>query len=185
MARYTGLFSSPSFIPLKDPSPTISRNGRPFVRMIGKSIGKMIGWLVGQNGRIWDEITAVSKINTFLGREGEMVKKRQRFLLALTRTRSLLQLLGFHFAISVTSLQRNRETIDPTCSFHPRQLCRIIMNTPPLMTKVINAEDYFRSYYRSIIVLILFERQVSILTFSFSKINLHFTIFKISYVERT
>lgn len=76
VARYTGLSPSlpPSllpFIPLKDPSPTISRNGRPFVRMIGKSIGKMIGWLVGQNGRISDEITAVSKINTFLGeREG-------------------------------------------------------------------------------------------------------------------
>lgn len=51
VARYTGL--SPPLLPfipsLKDPSPTISRNGRPFVRMIGKSIGKMIGWLVGQN----------------------------------------------------------------------------------------------------------------------------------------
>lgn len=97
VARYTGL--SPPLLPfipsLKDPSPTISRNGRPFVRMIGKSIGKMIGWLVGQNrsdlgrkynGREQDKyVSSAGRGNG--GRE--MVKKRQRFLLALTRIRSL------------------------------------------------------------------------------------------------
>lgn len=72
-----------------------------------------------------------------------MVKKRQRFLLTLTRIRSLFnELLGFHFAISVTSLQRNRETIDPTCS-----LSSIVSdnNEQPdgsLMAKVVNAADY-------------------------------------------
>lgn len=70
-----------------------------------------------------------------------MVKKRQRFLLTLTRIRSLFnELLGFHFAISVTSLQRNRETID-------RSLSLIVSdnNEQPdgsLMAKVVNAADY-------------------------------------------
>lgn len=68
-----------------------------------------------------------------------MVKKRQRFLLTLTRIRSLFnELLGFHFAISVTSLQRNRETID-------RSLSSIVSdnNEQPdgsLMAKVVNAD---------------------------------------------
>lgn len=95
VARYTGL--SPPLLPfipsLKDPSPTISRNGRPFVRMIGKSIGKMIGWLVEQNRSDLGRKYNGEQDNTF-PRQGEvegreMVKKRQRFLLALTRIRSL------------------------------------------------------------------------------------------------
>lgn len=96
VARYTGL--SPPLLPfipsLKDPSPTISRNGRPFVRMIGKSIGKMIGWLVGQNrsdlGRKYNGEQDKYVSSAGRGNGGrEMVKKRQRFLLALTRIRSL------------------------------------------------------------------------------------------------
>lgn len=65
-----------SFIPLEDPSSTISRNGRPFVRMIGKSIGKMIGWLVGQNGRdLLDEITAHEQDKYVSWQGGGMVKE--------------------------------------------------------------------------------------------------------------
>lgn len=54
-----------------------------------------------------NEITAVSKINTFLGRGG-MIKKRQRFLLASTRISMLDKLLGFHSSISVTNQLKNR-----------------------------------------------------------------------------
>lgn len=63
-----------------------------------------------------NEITAVSKINTFLGRGG-MIKKRQRFLLASTRISMLDKLLGFHSSISVTSQLRNRATIDSAGTF--------------------------------------------------------------------